>query len=98
MTSVPDELIKIGPPTHVTSNQEAMEETEIIEPMVLFINEETLSKSPQITVKFDKELAVMLIVMIVQQIMTEFRGAVSEQDTLLAITKIVINLMNQNGH
>jgi hypothetical protein len=33
----------------------------------------------------------------VQQIMTEFRGAVSEQDKVLAITKIVINLLNQNG-
>jgi hypothetical protein len=40
----------------------------------------------------------LTIVTTVQQIMTEFRGAVSEQDTLLAITKIVINLMNQNGH
>jgi hypothetical protein len=40
----------------------------------------------------------LTVVTIVQQIMTEFRGAVSEQDKLLAITKIVINLMNQNGH
>jgi hypothetical protein len=33
-----------------------------------------------------------------QQIMTEFNGAVSEQDKIVAITKIVLNLMKQNGH
>jgi hypothetical protein len=38
------------------------------------------------------------VVMIVQQIMTEFHGAVSEEDKIVAITKIVLNLMNQNGH
>jgi hypothetical protein len=37
-------------------------------------------------------------VTIVQQIMTEFRGTVSDEDKILAITKIVFNLMNQNGH
>jgi hypothetical protein len=40
----------------------------------------------------------LTVIMIVQQIMTEFRGAVSEQDKLLAITKIVINLIKHNGH
>jgi hypothetical protein len=40
----------------------------------------------------------LTVVTIVQQIMTEFRGAVSEQDKILAITKIVLNLMNQNAH
>jgi hypothetical protein len=58
MPSIPDDLIKIGPPTNMTTNQEDTEEEEIIEPTVLFINEETLSKSPQITVSFDKQLAV----------------------------------------
>jgi hypothetical protein len=57
MPSIPDELIKIGPPTNMTNNQEDTEEDELIEPTVFFINEETLSKSPQITVSFDKELA-----------------------------------------
>jgi hypothetical protein len=33
----------------------------------------------------------------VQQIMTEFSGAVSEEQKILAITKIVLNLMKQNG-
>jgi hypothetical protein len=33
-----------------------------------------------------------------QQIMTKFNGAVSEEDKIVTITKIVLNLMNQNGH
>jgi hypothetical protein len=35
---------------------------------------------------------------VVQQIMTEFNGAVSEEDKIVAITKIVLNLVKQNGH
>jgi hypothetical protein len=38
------------------------------------------------------------VVTVVQQIMTEFSGAVSERDKLMAITKIVLNLKQQNGH
>jgi hypothetical protein len=38
------------------------------------------------------------VVTIVQQIMTEFNGAVSEEEKIVAITKIVLNLMKQNGH
>jgi hypothetical protein len=34
---------------------------------------------------------------VVQQIMTKINGAVSEEDKIAAITKIVINLMKQNG-
>jgi hypothetical protein len=34
----------------------------------------------------------------VQQIMTESNGAVLEEDKILAITKIVLNLMEKNGH
>jgi hypothetical protein len=30
--------------------------------------------------------------------MTEFNGALSEEDKVVAITKIVLNLMKQNGH
>jgi hypothetical protein len=37
------------------------------------------------------------VVGIVQQIMTEFSGAVSEEENVLAIIKIVLNLMKQNG-
>jgi hypothetical protein len=37
------------------------------------------------------------VVTAVQQIMTEFSGAVSEEQKILAITKIVLNLMKQNG-
>jgi hypothetical protein len=33
-----------------------------------------------------------------QQIMTEFNGAVSEEDKIMAITKILLNLMKQDGH
>jgi hypothetical protein len=38
------------------------------------------------------------VVTVVQQIMTEFNGAVSEEDKIVAITKIVLNLMKHNGH
>jgi hypothetical protein len=34
----------------------------------------------------------------IQQIMTQFNGAVLEEAKILAITKIVSNLMEQNGH
>jgi hypothetical protein len=37
------------------------------------------------------------VVTAVQQIMAEFSGAVSEEQKVLAITKIVSNLMKQNG-
>jgi hypothetical protein len=35
---------------------------------------------------------------IVQQIMTELNGAVTEEKKIVAITKIILNLMKQNGH
>jgi hypothetical protein len=38
------------------------------------------------------------IVTAVQQLMTEFNGAVSEEEKTVAITKIVLNLMKQNDH
>jgi hypothetical protein len=38
------------------------------------------------------------VVTIVQQIMTEFNGAVSEEAKIMAITKIVLNLMKQKGN
>jgi hypothetical protein len=38
------------------------------------------------------------VVTVVQQITTEFSGAVSEEDKIVAITKIVLNLMKQDGH
>jgi hypothetical protein len=34
----------------------------------------------------------------VQQFMTEFNGAVSEKEKIVAITKIISNLMKQNDH
>jgi hypothetical protein len=34
---------------------------------------------------------------VVQQIMKELKGAVSEEDMVLAITKIVITLMKEDG-
>jgi hypothetical protein len=39
-----------------------------------------------------------VVVMVVQQIMTEFNGVVLEEAKIVAITKIVLNLMEQNGH
>jgi hypothetical protein len=38
------------------------------------------------------------IVTIIQQFITEFSGAVSEEEKIVAITKIVSNLMKQNDH
>jgi hypothetical protein len=38
------------------------------------------------------------VITVVQQIMTEFNGAVSEEDKIVAITKIVLNLIKQNGY
>jgi hypothetical protein len=38
------------------------------------------------------------VVTVVQQIMTEFNGALSEEDKIVAITRIVLNLMKSNGH
>jgi hypothetical protein len=37
-------------------------------------------------------------VTVVQQIMTEIGGAVSEQEKIMVFTKIILNLMKQNGH
>jgi hypothetical protein len=36
-------------------------------------------------------------VTVVQQIMTQFNGTVSEEDKIVALTRIVLNLMKQNG-
>jgi hypothetical protein len=38
------------------------------------------------------------IVAAVQQVMTEFNGAVSEEEKIVAITKIVSNLMKQSDN
>jgi hypothetical protein len=38
------------------------------------------------------------VVTVVQQIMTEVSGALSEEEKIVAITKIVGKLINQNGH
>jgi hypothetical protein len=40
----------------------------------------------------------MRVVTVLQQIMTELNGAVSEEDKIVTITKIVLNLKKQNGH
>jgi hypothetical protein len=38
------------------------------------------------------------VVTVVQHIMTEVSGAMSEEEKIVAITKIVLKLLNQNGH
>jgi hypothetical protein len=38
------------------------------------------------------------VVTAVQQMMTEISGAVTEEDKIVAITKIVLTLMKQDGH
>jgi hypothetical protein len=35
---------------------------------------------------------------VVQQIMTQLNGALTEEDKIMVITKIVLSLMKQNGH
>jgi hypothetical protein len=42
--------------------------------------------------------SMLRVVTVVQQIMTEYNGAVSEQDKIVPNTKIVLNLTKQNGH
>jgi hypothetical protein len=37
------------------------------------------------------------VVTVVQQSMEEFNDALSEEEKIMAITKILLNLMNQNG-
>jgi hypothetical protein len=39
-----------------------------------------------------------VVVTVVQQIMTEYNTAVLEETKILAITKMDLNLMEQNGH
>jgi hypothetical protein len=39
-----------------------------------------------------------VVAMIFQQIVTELNQAESEEDRIMAITKIVLKLMKQNGH
>jgi hypothetical protein len=39
-----------------------------------------------------------VVVTVVQQIMTELKGVVLEDTKIVAIKKIVLNLMEQNGH
>jgi hypothetical protein len=38
------------------------------------------------------------VVTVMQQIVTQLHGAVSEEDKIVAFTKIVLNSMKQNGH
>jgi hypothetical protein len=38
------------------------------------------------------------VVTVVQQIMTELSGSVSEEEKIVPITKIVLNLMKNNDH
>jgi hypothetical protein len=37
-------------------------------------------------------------VTLLQQIMADLNGALSEEDKIVAITKLVLNLMKHNGH
>jgi hypothetical protein len=49
------------------------------------------------TVPQDKMLEVRVVVTVVQKIRTESNGTLLEKAKILAITKIVLNLMEQNG-
>jgi hypothetical protein len=48
------------------------------------------------SLSLDKMLQV--VVTVVQQIMTQSNSAVLEETKIMAITEIVLNLMQQNGH
>jgi hypothetical protein len=37
-------------------------------------------------------------VTVAQQFMTKFKGALSEENKIVVITKIVLNLIKENGH
>jgi hypothetical protein len=41
---------------------------------------------------------VFRVATVVQQIMTELNDTVSEEDKIVAITKVVLKIMNNNGH
>jgi hypothetical protein len=56
----------------------------------------TIPQTPNVkTLPLDNMLR---IVTVVQRFMTEFNGAMSEEEKIVAITKIVSNLTKQNGH
>jgi hypothetical protein len=40
----------------------------------------------------------LMVVTVVKQTMTEVSVVVTQQEKIMAITKIVFNLMNQDGH
>jgi hypothetical protein len=66
-------------------------------PEALSQHEQQTTEAPNTnSLPLDKMLKV--VVMVVQQIMTEFNGAASEEAKIVAITKIVLNLMEQTGH
>jgi hypothetical protein len=44
------------------------------------------------------DIMLKVVVTVVQQTMTETNGAVLDEDRILEITKIVLNLIQQNGH
>jgi hypothetical protein len=39
-----------------------------------------------------------VVVAVVQQIVEEFNGAVLEEAKIMDVTKLVLNLLEQNGH
>jgi hypothetical protein len=58
----------------------------------------TCQSVPAPNVNSSPTVNMLRVVTVVQQIMTEFNGSVSEEQKIVAITKIVLNLMKQNGH
>jgi hypothetical protein len=54
-------------------------------------------RAPNInSLSLDKMLKI--VVTVIEQIMTDSNGAGLEEATILAITKIVLNIIKQNGH
>jgi hypothetical protein len=61
--------------------------------------QQTTGQSVQASLVNSEHLDNMLrVIIVVQQMMTEVSGAMSEEENIVAITKIVLKLMNQNGH
>jgi hypothetical protein len=51
-------------------------------------------QAPSLT---NNDMLLVKIITVVEQIMTELSEAVSEKDKIMVITKMVLNLMKQNG-
>jgi hypothetical protein len=69
-----------------------------MEPRVHVPLHNTNSKQQVSQLPLDNSTSMLRIVTVIQQFMTEVNGAVSEEEKIVAITKIILNLMKQNDY